>query len=510
MTPRSPRAAAFLFLSVLLTLPLASCDDDELLRPPRVDAASADGTSTNGGAGGATGGAAGGATGGALAGAGGSSIDAGDAPASDSGDDARSLDAPDAEPPRAGGCLGNPTATRDGHPCGCDQDCHEDGLCVSEDQIGAPGGSCVHLCDPASTTNQCSAGAKCVRYPQGSMTGLCFPTCATSADCPRGRACNARDGTCQTLCTSNAECSSGNCNLYSGECNPAGLATPGGGLMAPCSRGADCKSLACSLVVGRCLTLCRLSKPACPEGGVCVADDGFNLSNDVGTCVPPCAAGGTCAEPGLACRAVLPRPINACGPATGTGCLGGRSGELDTQPCNCAADCGLGSGCAREALSGFPHGACLRYCRPGDGRCAPGFQCLGATGTQPGFCQKTCTTDADCPASRVCSRDGAQNATGTCEPLCQSDAECQGGHCNLQTALCQPDAPGKAVVGAACTAASECQSGYCRRLTPAGDAGVGASVCTVVCDRRKQVCPTGTTCTDDGDGDNAGLCLPGS
>ena len=199
---------------------------------------------------------------------------------------------------------------------------------TSLDCVTAPNGQTI--CDPTShSCVQCALPADCGAC---STPGTCFDctlnkcvsylSCATSTDCPSGRACDTTRGRCVD-CTVDGDCSSGKCVAQT--CRVA------------CSSDNACTSsgMLCNTTGGYCVQCNAALK--CTGGLVCDPN---------GLCSPPvCKAGDkTCVNNGVAyCNAdgsgydnPLPCPANStCKPAAGTvACYGdgGDGGIVD----NCA------------------------------------------------------------------------------------------------------------------------------------------------------------------------------
>jgi len=196
--------------------------------------------------------------------------------------------------------CGKPRATADNGRCSCNDDCEnvgEEAVCLSEYRFGWAGGMCYHAC---KDDTECSDGRIC----QGE---ICYQACATSSDCDPGRMCregrDKRRPVCMAVCDENADCDSQACNVYSNLCLLAGEQVTGAGLNAPCTTDDECQSDQCSN--GVCVTLCDMSAPKCPEGGVCVSGWCENA------CTAPenCALNQSCVETdaGKVCSSQTPR-----------------------------------------------------------------------------------------------------------------------------------------------------------------------------------------------------------
>ena len=202
-------------------------------------------------------------------------------------------------------CCGEPTCSSDpaycqldGASCTADASC-QGGLCFDEPNTGWPAGLCTSDCGGSGV---CETGFECVQYSPDTVNtyDVCIPTCTgPSTDSRDGYLCSDFGNgllACYPDCTDNSHCpDTGTCNLESGFCEPSqGLEATGG----ECTTYEDCEGGACftetdfGVVGGHCTSMCSLSNPVCPNGGVCVnyfdtaADDGycFVACNDVNDC----------------------------------------------------------------------------------------------------------------------------------------------------------------------------------------------------------------------------------
>jgi hypothetical protein len=178
------------------------------------------------------------------------------------------------------GCLDPSTMTGADGNCACQRDCQPRATCSLESDSGSPRGRCVELCESAI---DCGAGNVCV-------TGMCMHNCVADTDCPVG-----------SYCQLPSDCFSGQCNLYSGYCEPT--PTAGAAMGAACVRDNQCRSGNC---FDFCTALCNVHVQTCPDGTFC-ADDGNGDS--AGLCVPACQSAGDCPQD-FSC---MPRPDRAAG-----------------------------------------------------------------------------------------------------------------------------------------------------------------------------------------------------
>jgi hypothetical protein len=198
------------------------------------------------------------------------------APPADGGADARDAGAPDLEP----GCDPAAAATACGAGKTCIAGCRASGTGV---------GMCVMAGDKppgAACTDDCVQGAECSRYPcAGAEVRVCLRLCTTDAECGEGR-CNlpvpcAPPDTyrwcsqpCNPVGAATSGCAPGlRCFLYQGEipdCNCPGNRTGVDG--TPCADSDSCQpGLFCVDVAGvkTCRPLCRLDAPSCEGGRIC-------------------------------------------------------------------------------------------------------------------------------------------------------------------------------------------------------------------------------------------------
>ena len=183
--------------------------------------------------------------------------------------------------------CGEPLTVGDGNPCVCDRECASS-FCLTEESSGVPQGTCFRAC---SRDGECTQGAAC-------SLEVCRQRCDTTEDCPIGRTCAEGLGSetaadnCTPMCQAGEECRSGNCNPWSGRCELPGEEPAGAGVAEPCVEDDDCRSGSC--FDGGCLSDCRASGDACPDGAECV-----NLGIDYGFCLFSCTANRDCRDLGF-------------------------------------------------------------------------------------------------------------------------------------------------------------------------------------------------------------------
>ncbi len=192
-------------------------------------------------------------------------------------------------------CIDDPDyCNPSGSPCTVDTNC-AGGVCITEEDYGWPGGFCTSDC---SGSGICGAGFECVTYtPQGGTPmDVCVEICTGGGtECRDGYVCTeigTNLSVCIPNCDDDSDCpDTGECNIESGYCEPVqGLNSTGD----ECTSPDDCESGMCFTAApgGYCTSMCNLSDPVCPNGGVCVnyfdtiADDGycFVACTDVSEC----------------------------------------------------------------------------------------------------------------------------------------------------------------------------------------------------------------------------------
>lgn len=295
-----------------------------------------------------------------------------------------------------------------------------DGTCAPAKVGTDPHGDCpVQAPTSCGTTGECDGAGACAYF---GPTTACGPTVCSNGQqvgqvCVAPGSCAPSGGpvpcfpypcgaaSCQTSCTSSADCADAKYVCVAGAC-VLGKA-PG----QACAGPTECLSGFCVDGVC-CTTACGAQCESCTETG------------SVGTCVavtgaprqgrPPCsgtgaACGGTCDGSNPAsCN--YPGPATSCSPAA---CIGGTS-----QPeghCDGNGSCGTGSPVA---------------CEP--------YACSEATGN----CRTSCTNASHCASGSTCRVDG------TCGPDDSPDAStCPGGKCPAKAAPADDGGCGCGTVG---------------------------------------------------------------
>lgn len=330
----------------------------------------------------------------------------------------------------------------------CETGCTIDAVCGDgpEDLClnvpGTPDGerACFTGCNPQAETPACPPDFFCGSLDPDNAPerGVCFPfegtcvdRCAT-VDCPAGENCDpvtggcsaAQYGACEPGCANNAQCGGQDdlcLNLGIGDgahcwqdCTNTG-----------CPGGYDCRSLIGTTIrvcipLGNDCSTCYAQ--ACFPDGVCnPVDGGCEPLPRVCSSDRDCSPTELC-DPTSATCVEIGRPCNGSTWAvdcdnTVTRCTSQRAGVAGTcaQICQVDADCvsgtcqatNLGNFCLADPLGGpttcgtlHPAGSTVgRPCNPG-GCFASAPICVDDAG--PGFCSRTCTSDAMCDAGQSC------------------------------------------------------------------------------------------------------------
>jgi len=306
-----------------------------------------------------------------------------------------------------------------------------DGFCCNK----ACTGQC-EACDVASRQGVCLtvAGDK----PHGTR-----PSCGSYLYC-------ASDGSCQTTCSADTACLSGNyCTGPGGIC--VAKKTNGSG----CAGANECTSGYCADKVC-CNAPCAGQCEACAESGsvgTCKLVDGIPRSPRLACTAPYACAGGTCAT-------------------STTGC---------TKDTECASSyyCNTSSACVSKLGPGV---ACTRGTQCSTGNCVDGYCCNTACAGTCDACdivKGTCSPIAsggDPRSPKTCGGykcNGASACLSACttDAQCASDSYCGGGACYVRKAN-----------GSACGTNRECTSAICA-------AGI---CCSSACTGECESCGTGT------------------
>jgi hypothetical protein len=309
-------------------------------------------------------------------------------------------------------------------------DQHAGVACASDAQC--PGGTCAAVPEHAAAasressgycTRACEATAECGRDGMcagGSAGRQCFATCREQSECRDGFVCTGgvlgarislsgacrpkrqpdqlADGVAGGACTSDAECSGGECASE----NLLGTSYPGNYCSARCYEDAHCG-----------------------QGGVCLWT---HASSDPGYCLQRCSGDADCKREDYGCWELndSTRVLRACYP---------RMRPLPDQragaACASDADCGAPHascakmlpivGLATNELSDVPGGYCTQRCAL-DIECGAGAQCINY-GTSGGLCFATCSAAKPCRDGYVCEaheRDNDHAASVCVAPMASS------------------------------------------------------------------------------------------
>ena len=456
----------------------------------------------------------------------------------------------------------------------CMRSCVSDADCPRADYACGDIGDGKRTCVPDNRNPSGGApGASCAANDecQGTIAGagICYDSalsnwpddyclataCSVDADCPGMSHCE--EGVCFPDCASNADCRAGyQCrDLFGHGRNTCAPAT--GGLNgAPCASDdaciaglgvASCATEAQGWRQGYCSASCNVDSD-CHQGAIC----------EQNSCVRACATSADCRTPDYACLDFFGSGREICAPvASGTGpigatcstlldCAGGEDGLCIRQPdwkdgycaiTSCTAQSGCPSGshcafidpqqgagtclqnCANDAACRADGYRCynadedsgnVRECFPsGTGNAQVGAACEGVFGcaggnnaaciSEPdwreGYCAITsCTAQGGCALGSHCAFIDPQTGQGTCLASCTSSATCRPGYaCGNVDATgsseCYPSGVGQGQVGAACEGVYQCTGALdalCLQALPQG-------YCTRDCSQTGS-CPTGSTC----------------
>ncbi len=338
---------------------------------------------------------------------------------------------------------------------------------------GAASCGTTGLCNGAGACAVYAAGTQCAppTCPSGATTATLARTCDGAGTCKTAAtqscspfACNATTQTCVSVCTTDADCASGQF-CTAGSC---GLRRLG----QICTADNQCASNNC--VDG-----------VCCSAATCGACQSCNLAGSAGSCQPVPAGS---AEPHQLCAANPPcgftgtcNGAGACqNAAAGTACgASACSGSTSTSSaCNGAGTC-TQTGVACPGHFNCGASGCLTACGS-DTDCVTGYTCqsgscsnlkpLGSACTASSECFSGACTDHVCCQSASCGACKACNLTGTCAPL-PSGTICA-------AAACKSGRTGTLNAASTCDSAGNCVAGATIDCTP--QACVNAA-CTVVC-----------------------------
>ena len=184
--------------------------------------------------------------------------------------------------------------------CGALGICEGDGWTpIPAQWPGSPVSACRQACGAPGQT--CRTGYACARNPAPTPADRSLNGEYWSA--PWGRpdvvvtSASSPTGVCLPHCSSDADCSGGGCNRYTGRCGSTDLSLQDNG--QACTAASDCRSGACFVATSQ---SCRF------RGGCSTSQTGYSDGMCVGVCAPPdpsvyasgtvnvadCAAGSVC------------------------------------------------------------------------------------------------------------------------------------------------------------------------------------------------------------------------
>jgi type IV pilus assembly protein PilY1 len=340
-----------------------------------------------------------------------------------------------------------------GAACTTDNDCpfnSNSGTCSIEGQPCTPGGSAC----PAGKQH-CSAGLPsttvCTTSTQCNVSGKCAITtatsCTTSANCPivaNSGKCNYQNnaGVAAGACTANTDC----------KAKPNACSAPAG---QACTTINDCTPGTCTYPVGQ----------SCTTNGGCTATPSTCTTGNVGAA---CGANADC---------------NVLGKCT--------QGQPNTTTCTVAADCNVNGACTTGNV-----GAVCTTTSSTDTACKKAGACT--TGNIGATCFTNAAGDAACLKNGTCSNNGAISCTtdavcvatnGKCSAGQPSTTSCTtNANCNVSN-ICSQSANN----GATCTTTADC--------TANGACSIDGKTCTknADCASVGKCSITGATCFKDGD-----------
>lgn len=465
------------------------------------------------------------------------------------GNDAGIVVPDSARPPDAVFYDAGPVSGNVGNACTMDSDCTGAAtMCLNGDPTFFPNGYCSATCDPA-VADSCPMGSQCQDFGGGQMfcllicdpsvttrqcngrmgygcanslqlSGVCLGGCVDATDCGGSLMCDQTGGdlgtgacftpgaTVGVACTMDTQCPAGGfCQAEDFSGWPSGTCiVPGCDPVANtgCATGAECIALQSFFgpPQGYCLDGCDPAASDCRTGYACTASP---VNPDRHYCAAACTSDAQCGG-GRVCNVGL----GTCNvPFTGT--VGGTCSRRDPTTCN-------GGSCLSERSSGFPASYCS-YAGCSATEACPGTSVCAPRPGNTSVCLASCTSDADChTAGYHClpsDRSDPTSATA-CVPSCTVDTDCTSMSmtgpdvCNVGTGLCtQPFTATQ--LGMPCTSDSTCIGGRCMTEASFGYAG-GECVypgCSLTTGVVGVVCPSSSTCVDDGFGSpDIGLCAP--
>ena len=407
------------------------------------------------------------------------------------------------------------------------------GTCIPADVATDPRNDCADQGAPSCGTDGfCDGTGACEKYVAGvacqnagctgsmlTFAGRCdgLGTCNVkpSQSCAP-YVCNttgANVGSCETVCTADADCSVGNsCN--NGSC---GLKPPG----ASCAADADCMSTHCAQGVC-CSTVCTGTCMSCAVAkneGTCIAvpvgSDPLGQCADQGaaSCLTNgfCDGAGACQNypSGTSCGADVctAGTETAGGRCDGKGtCVAGALSACSPYICGTTGDCKTSCGTTADCAAGFVCNGTI--C----GKKVNGTTCTAATECGSGYCEQGVCCNTGCEAT--CQSCNLSTATaGTCtnvpvgtDPLnqctdagaagCGTNGSCDGaGKCQLYSSgtvcLAQSCAVSTLTASSRCDGAGKCVAGS---TSPCAPYICGGTACLTTCGGNTD-CSSPNVCT---------------
>ncbi len=302
-----------------------------------------------------------------------------------------------------------------GMACAKPLDCAGSATCITE----IPGGYCARV--GCGSKDPCDSGTACVLR---NGKPLCLKTCVDDGECKV-------PGSYPRLCVAKTDLSK----------QPVKVcldSSKKGAVGEPCQNDGDCESSQCTLVAnGTCKTgeAPCINDTQCGAAGPCEQDP----SKEKGVCTASCSTskgctiGGVCvpgsAETSGSCKPTCKGPgdTDSCNGVPDHDCVFGQpiappntGGTPPTYACAAVASGAAGSPCTTAELctDGFcitndkgTAGYCATYCGAGKPPCPFGTTC-SVSGVS--ICQKTCTSEYDCPPLMACTK-GANTQSKICQ-----------------------------------------------------------------------------------------------
>jgi hypothetical protein len=416
---------------------------------------------------------------------------------------------PDAETNLCGAdsnCIDNLPVSSDGSitidicgpaSCGQQSDCAEDSFCqISLDFSGAP--FLIGLCLPPDEGQTAELGDAC-NADGSNCAGVCFGEGA--------------DSYCSAPCEVDADCPNGACQLVNftisedGDTAPANMCVPATGSGRVCEVDADCAAgggnpqEACEYIVRQALENGR------PQGEPVIA----------GRCA---AIPRNAVAPGEACSDVAPCQTEQL-------CLRVGGSSTCGNACRNTADCGENSICAPiQFATGIFVGACIpaegsRTSCERNGDCGEGEHCSLNVLPNSATVEQLCLVNVgmggagvECDDDRICQTGTCRARTtrvgdGYCEATCSDDADCAGAPEPMTCAQhllfsIDPDSEEDDLLGGFCVPAAVCSLCDFEGTLPCGGGNVCSTVryagdragpaCLPPCAGPGSECPAGHTC----------------